>query len=182
MNDILSGFKVPTTLIDGFTINMIVLAVILGVMLLAYLAMRGPGIRSKIVAFAMIPFIGCAVIYAMLEQLSHPKELSISWLKNQGENGVSIHGTIIVPPRLIHIWIDYDHEPRNFFVPWSKELEESLQAAMEENKDGEGGDLRLRFEPSLDETMKFYSLPWPAPAPKDEPGESEDPLRVEQDA
>lgn len=56
-----------------------------------------------------------------------------------------------------------------FFGPWSQALEKSLQEAREGWKDGKGGTLRFRFEPSLEKEPKFYNMPWPKEPEKQPP-------------
>lgn len=181
ISDLVSSLKVPTLLIEGFTVNAIALVAICIAVVLAGLAVRAPGIRPKVAAVAAVPLLTATIAYAMVEQLSHPKELALWWLKAQGENGVSIHNTIVIPPKWVHLWMDVEGEPRHFFIPWSEDLEQSLRQARKE-QEGRKGELRLRFEPSLEREPKFYSMPWPAPPPKDETPPANNPIVVERDA
>lgn len=181
MADILAYLKTPTVLVGGFTITMLVAVVMVLILTLAFLAVRGTGLKYKVSALAIVPLVFVTTAVALVAQLSHPRELSLSWLQSQGESGVAIHASVVHPPKRIHLWIDVDGDPRAFFVAWSKELEKSLQAARKKSKDGRKGQLRFRFEPSLEEDPQFYSMPWPAPEPKDVPKRQE-PYRFEHDA
>lgn len=181
MNDVLQILKVPTVFMAGFSISLVVGVVLVMLGALAYFATRAPGMQSKIAGVTLVPASIALVGVALVEQLSHPKELSLAWVVSQGENGIAVHKTIIDPPKRIHLWIDIDGTPRAFFLHWSKALEQSLQEALKRWKEGQAGKLRFRFEPSLETEPQFYVMPWPAPAPKDEkPGPP--PRRFEQDA
>jgi len=179
--DMLAHLNTPTVLVGGFSVTMLVGLVMALVFGLAFLAMRGAGLKYKIGAVAIVPVVIATTALALIAQLSHPRELSLSWLRSQGEKGVAVHSSVVHPPRRIHIWIDVNGEPRAFFVKWSKELEKSLQDARKKSQQGRKGQLRFRFEPSLENDPRFYSMPWPAPEPKDVPKKRE-PYRFEHDA
>ena len=181
IDNLLLTLKVPTVMVKGFTINMVA-AIAVGIgMRLALLAIRARGFLPKVCALAALPLMGTSVAVAMVEQLSRPKELSIAWFQAQGTDGVSIHSTIVMPPEKIHVWMDVDGEPRNFYVAWSEQIERSLTEAQKALEGSGGGQLKLRFEPSLETKLQFYPMPWPAPAPKDQPLQ-DDPMVVEQEA
>lgn len=171
----------PTVLIEGFSVTSVAAIVVVCMLILAFFTIKLPGLHVKVMTIMLIPVATAALAGAMIEQLSHPKELSEVWLESRGENGLAIHKAIINPPNRIHIWLDIEGEPRAFFVSWSKELEKSLQKAMEESRDGRRGQLRFRFEPSLEERMQFYAIPWPAPIPKDVEPPTSEPYRFEQE-
>lgn len=164
----LDFLKVPTVLVDGFSINTLVALPIAVVVALAYFAMARRGITTKIAAICLATSTLPAFSVAMIEQLSHSKELSLQWLRTQGEQGIVIHKAVIRPPVMIELMIEEDDASRLFHVPWSEELEKSLQDAMEQSQDGRKGQMRFRFERSWEKEPKFYSMPWPAPPSKDE--------------
>ena len=67
-------------------------------------------------------------------------------------------------------------EPRSYVLPWSQELAQQLQDALcEAEENGTAVQMRLPFEPSIDNREpKFYAMPQPAFPPKDR-GEPETP-------
>jgi hypothetical protein len=60
-------------------------------------------------------------------------------------------------------------EPRAHVLPWDRASALPLQQALREaERQGSGVQMRLPFEPSLDDLEpKFYALPQPALPPKD---------------
>jgi len=60
-------------------------------------------------------------------------------------------------------------EPRSYVLPWNRDLAEQLQeTARKAEEDNTQLQMRLPFEPSLDELEpKFYAQPQPAAPPKD---------------
>ncbi len=130
-------------------------------------------------ALLLVPVSVALLTVSLAEQLSHPKELSFHWLKQQDKHSLSIHEAILQPPKAIHLWVSIDGKPRAFFIAWSEELEATLQAAKRKLRDGDGGDLQLRLD---DKSFTFDVEPWPAPAPKSVEPETAQPRRFEQDA
>jgi len=181
METVLSSLKVPTILAYGFTVNAVAMVVVGCVFALAYFAIRAPGFWSKVATVVLIGSTTTSLAFAMVEQLSHPKELSLSWIQEKGEEGIAVHNVIIKPPESIHMWVDIDGSPRAFWVQWNKQLEQSLKNAMKQWGDGTKGQLRFRFQPSLEKDPKFYLQPWPMPRPKDVPVPRK-PYRFEQEA
>lgn len=162
-------FETPTILVGGFTVNALVLFCLLAFIALAYVATRAPGLKWRIMSVGLAVCGAFLLLVALNEQLSHAKKLSFAWLEEQGEFGVPIHATVIKPPVKIILWIDVGGEPRSFWVVWSESLEKKLQAALEKWRNGRGGRLMFRFQPSLRESdPEFYLMPWPKPPEKNE--------------
>ena len=71
----------------------------------------------------------------------------------------------------IYLWLQLPDvpEPRAYVLPWNRDLAEQLQTALREAEENRSGvQMRLPFEPSLDDRQpKFYALPQPALPPKD---------------
>jgi hypothetical protein len=179
--ELLAYLKVPTVLTGGFTFSALFGMILALLFVLGFMALRGPGLKYKLTAILLVPLIVATTALALVEQLSYPKELARAWLHTQGEAGVAVHYAIVQPPKKVDLWIDLDGQPRAFWLPWTKELEKSLQAALEQSQSGRNGQLRFRFEPSLEQTPQFYSLPWPAPPPKDEESPAKKPFRFQQE-
>jgi len=168
--DILTSLKVPTVMVDGLSVNALVLAVLAIVMILAFLAMRGRGFLPKVSAVVLALLVSVPLTVALAEQLSHPKELSLDWVEAQGEDGLLVHAVKDEGPDRIQLWLDIDGHPRAFFLPWSEELEKSLREAAEaiQGPDGLQGDLRLRLQNSLKSDPQFFGKLWPMPPLKEE--------------
>ena len=84
----------------------------------------------------------------------------------------SIFYTFFRCRRGIFLWLQLDgiEEPRSYVLPWSRELAQQLQDALQEAEERESGvRMRLPFEQSLDDREpRFYALPQPALPPKDQ--------------
>ncbi len=189
-NDLLAILKVPTIFLGGFTVSALIIALCAALFLLAFYAIQRKGLTAKFITVFVLLFAVPGFFVAMVEQLSRPKELSMQWLQQQGEKGISVDSVKVSPPRRIYIMMEQGGESRLYYIPWSKKAEESLKKAIEKRKGREGkggGDLRLRFERSLEDEPQFYETPWPAPPPKDGDGDREQspphrPLIIERDA
>jgi len=172
LQSVLQALKVPTILVGGFDLTVLAVLILVVVFLLGFLALRGRGVGPKILTLVLVLLATPTLAVALVEQLSHPKELDLAWLKTLGPRGLLVYGSVSEPPKRVHIWIDIDGQPRAFYIPWSQQTEDSLGQAQQENDKAGGGDLRLRaqnFEDSLDDqSPMFYPEPWPAPAPKEE--------------
>lgn len=112
------------------------------------------------------------VAYAALSDLlSKPKPVALEWLNSQTEEA-TVLGSTMREGKGIYLWLQMANieEPRSYVMPWSQEMAQQLQDAMEEAQEQESGvRMRLPFEESLDnENPKFYALPQPAMPDKNE--------------
>jgi hypothetical protein len=77
----------------------------------------------------------------------------------------------LVEDQGIYLWLQLVDvaEPRAYVLPWDRTSAEQLQQALREaEQKGSGVQMRLPFEPSLEDLEpKFYALPQPALPPKD---------------
>ena len=128
--------------------------------------------RLWIKAFALgatMLFIPAA--YASIMQLlSMPKPATFEWWHGQAGEA-TVLGSSMQEEEGIYLWLQLPDvpEPRAYVLPWSRELAEQLQTAQREAEENRSGvQMRLPFEPSLDDReQKFYALPQPALPPKD---------------
>jgi hypothetical protein len=107
---------------------------------------------------------------SMMQLLSMPKPATYEWWHSQtGE--ATVLGSSMQENEGIYLWLQLPgvSEPRAYVLPWSRELAEQLQTAEREAEQNRSGvQMRLPFEPSLDDReQKFYALPQPALPPKD---------------
>jgi len=181
-NDLMSRFEVPTVLVGDFTFNLLVAFILLCVVALMYFAVRAPRLGLKLAAAGVAAVMALLLFVSHTEQLSHAKKLSLVWVKNQGERGLRVHHAEMRPPHRIYVLIEVGNAPRNFWIHWTKEMEQSLSQAMSEREQKQGrGTLRLRLESSLErEQFRFYLEPWPAPPPKDDDIVPNVPQRIER--
>ena len=125
-------------------------------------------IRAGALAVAALFMPLAYVSYAAL--LSKPKPVALEWwLGEAGE--ATVLSSSIQEDVGIFLWLQLAEvsEPRAYVVPWSRDLAEQLQEAAREAEEQNGQlQMRLPFEPSLDELEpKFYAMPQPALPPKD---------------
>ncbi len=118
------------------------------------------------VAFLFLPLAYAS--YAAL--LSKPKPVALEWwLGEAGE--ATVLSSSIQEDVGIFLWLQLAEvsEPRAYVLPWSRDLAEQLQEAARKAEEENGQlQMRLPFEPSLDELEpKFYAMPQPAMPPKD---------------
>jgi hypothetical protein len=111
------------------------------------------------------------VSYASLvDLLSKPKPVDLEWWQ-----GDAAEAEVLASRRIenegIYLWLQLPDvaEPRAYVLPWDRANAEQLQQAMREaEQKGSGVQMRLPFEPSLDDgELKFYARPQPALPPKD---------------
>jgi hypothetical protein len=112
------------------------------------------------------------VSYASLvDLLSKPKPMNLEW--RQSDADAEILASHLVEDQGIYLWLQLPDvaEPRAYVLPWDRASAEELQQAMREaEQQGSGVEMRLPFEPSLeDRERKFYVRPQPALPPKDLP-------------
>lgn len=106
--------------------------------------------------------------YASL--LSKPKPVALEWWLEEADEATVLSSSIKEDVG-IFLWLQLADvsEPRAYVLPWSRDLAEQLQEAAREAEEQNGElQMRLPFEPSLDELEpKFYAMPQPALPPKD---------------
>ncbi|MEK7628054.1 MAG: hypothetical protein AAB421_01385 [Patescibacteria group bacterium] len=180
--DLMSWFEVPTVLFGDFTFSALILVVLMGTLGLVYFAVRAPKLPQKITAMILCVAVWGMLFVSHVEQLSYPKKLSLTWVKQQGKVGMAVHSAVMRPPKRIYLSLDIAGEPRGFWIPWTKELEKSLGTALEERRKKEGrGTLMFKFEPSEEkERFRFYLMPWPVPPDKDENTRPPEPYRLKR--
>ncbi len=124
---------------------------------------RGGAIAA---AFLFLPLAYAS--YASL--LSKPKPVALEWWMGEADEATVLSSSIQEDVG-IFLWLQLAEavEPRAYVIPWDRDLAEQLQAAAREAEEQNGQlQMRLPFEPSLDELEpKFYALPQPAMPPKD---------------
>ena len=117
-------------------------------------------------AFLFLPLAYAS--YASL--LSKPKPVSLEWWLD-GADEATVLSSSIREDVGIFLWLQLAEasEPRAYVLPWNRDLAEQLQSAAREAEEQDGQlQMRLPFEPSLDELEpKFYAMPQPALPPKD---------------
>jgi hypothetical protein len=139
--------------------------------------------------------IGAAILFMPLAYasfaslLSKPKPVDLEWWMGEAEEA-TVLGSSIQEGEGIFLWLQLAEvaEPRAYVLPWNRDLAEQLQKAAQEAERQQGQlQMRLPFEPSLDELEpKFYAMPQPALPPKDlnrpPPQHYQQARRVERDA
>jgi hypothetical protein len=107
---------------------------------------------------------------AMVQLLSKPKPVHLEWWQAHADEA-AVLGSSMREGQGIYLWLQMVDlaEPRSYVLPWSQELAQQLQEALREaEENGTGVQMRLPFEPSLDNREpRFYALPQPAFPPKD---------------
>ncbi|MGI9500440.1 MAG: hypothetical protein ACR2P3_10400 [Geminicoccaceae bacterium] len=125
-------------------------------------------IRASALAVTVLFLPLAYASYAML--LSKPKPVALEWWLGKADEATVLSSSIQEDVG-IFLWLRLAEitEPRAYVLPWSRDLAEQLQAAAREAEEQNGQlQMRLPFEPSLDELEpKFYAMPQPAMPPKD---------------
>ncbi|MEZ5863469.1 MAG: hypothetical protein R3D25_05125 [Geminicoccaceae bacterium] len=107
---------------------------------------------------------------ATLTLLSKPKPVHLEWWLARADEA-TVLGSSMREGDGIYLWLQMAElaEPRAYVLPWSRELAQELQEALREaEENGSAVQMRLPFEPSLDNRdPKFYALPQPALPPKE---------------
>jgi hypothetical protein len=107
---------------------------------------------------------------SLVELLSKPKPVDLEWVLS-GTTEAEVVASRLVENQGIYVWLQLPDvfEPRAYVLPWDRTSAEQLQQAMREaEQNGSGVQMRLPFEPSLENREpKFYALPQPALPPKD---------------
>jgi len=107
---------------------------------------------------------------SLVELLSKPKPVDLEWwLVDAAE--AEVLASRLVEDEGIYLWLQLPEvsEPRAYVLPWDRATAEQLQEALREaERQGNGVQMRLPFEPSLDDLeSKFHAQPQPALPPKD---------------
>jgi len=107
---------------------------------------------------------------SLVELLSKPKPVDLEWWLSHAADA-EVLASRLVENEGIYLWLQLVDvaEPRAYVLPWDRASAEQLQQALREaEQQGSGVQMRLPFEPSLDDREpKFYALPQPALPPKD---------------
>jgi hypothetical protein len=107
---------------------------------------------------------------SLVDLLSKPKPVDLEWWL-RGAAEAEVLASRLVEGEAIYLWLQLPDvaEPRAYVLPWSRASAEQLQeAGREADQQGGGVQMRLPFEPSLDQQEpRFYARPQPAPPPKD---------------
>ena len=102
--------------------------------------------------------------------MSKPKPVDLEWVLSD-TTAAEVVASRLVEDRGIYLWLQLPDvfEPRAYVLPWDRASAEELQQAMRQAEQrGSAVQMRLPFEPSLeDREPKFYALPQPALPPKD---------------
>jgi hypothetical protein len=107
---------------------------------------------------------------ALVDLLSKPKPVDLEWWQGEAAEA-EVLASRLVEDEAIYLWLQLPDvaEPRAYVLPWDRASAEQLQQALREaEQQGSGVQMRLPFEPSLeDREPKFYTPPQPALPPKD---------------
>ena len=107
---------------------------------------------------------------SLVDLLSKPKPVEMEWWAS-GAAEAEVLASRLVEGAGIYLWLQLPDiaEPRAYVLPWDRASAEELQEAKREaDEQGGGVQMRLPFEPSLDDhDHQFYVRPQPAPPPKD---------------
>jgi hypothetical protein len=153
----------------GLTQLFVIAAILVG--LLASISIWSPR-RLTIKGAALATSVAfLPVSYASLtDLLSKPKPVDMEWWLS-GAADAEVLASRLVEGEGIYLWLQLPDvaEPRAYVLPWSRDMAEELQQATREAaQEGGGVEMRLPFEPSLDQhEPKFYARPQPALPPKD---------------
>ena len=143
------------------------LAAILG--LISIWAPRRLAIKAAALA-ATVLFLPLAYA-SLVELLSKPKPVEMEWWLDHAAEA-EVLAARQVENQGIYLWLQLPEiaEPRAYVLPWDRASAEQLQQALRDaERQGSGVQMRLPFEPSLDDREpKFYALPQPALPPKDQ--------------
>jgi hypothetical protein len=107
---------------------------------------------------------------ALVDLLSKPKPVDLEWWLSEAAEA-EVLASRLVEDEAIYLWLQLPDlsEPRAYVLPWDRASAEQLQEAMREaEQQGSGVQMRVPFEPSLeDREPRFYAQPQPALPPKD---------------
>jgi len=133
-------------------------------------------IWSRHRSWIRVSALGVAILFLPLAYasfaalLSKPKPVALEWWLGEADQATVLSSSIQEDVG-IFLWLQLAEttEPRAYVLPWNRDLAEQLQAAAREAEEQNGQlQMRLPFEPSLDELEpKFYAMPQPSAPPKD---------------
>ena len=107
---------------------------------------------------------------SLIELLSKPKPVELEWWLDHAAEA-EVVASRAIEDEGIYLWLQLPEiaEPRAYVLPWDRASAEQLQQALRDaEQKGSAVQMRLPFEPSLDDREpKFYALPQPALPPKD---------------
>jgi hypothetical protein len=127
------------------------------------LAIKGTALTTAVL-FLPVSYV------ALVDLLSKPKPVDLEWWQSEAAEA-EVLASRMIEDEAIYLWLQLPDlsEPRAYVLPWDRASAEQLQQAMREAEQNGGGvQMRVPFEPSLeDREPKFYALPQPALPPKD---------------
>ena len=127
------------------------------------LAIKGTALTTAVL-FLPVSYV------ALVDLLSKPKPVDLEWWQSEAAEA-EVLASRMIEDEAIYLWLQLPDlsEPRAYVLPWDRASAEQLQQAMREaEQNGSGVQMRLPFEPSLeDREPKFYAQPQPALPPKD---------------
>jgi hypothetical protein len=107
---------------------------------------------------------------ALVDLLSKPKPVDLEWWQSDAAEA-EVLASRLVEDEAIYLWLQLPElaEPRAYVLAWDRASAEELQnATREAERQGGGVQMRVPFEPSLeDREPRFYAQPQPALPPKD---------------
>ena len=106
---------------------------------------------------------------AFTDLLSRPKPVQVEWVQRSLEEA-EVLAVQMREDQAIYLWLGLSGlaEPRAYAMPWSEQAARQLQAAQREAEaQGTAVQMRMPFEPSLDESEPlFYARPQQPPPEK----------------
>jgi hypothetical protein len=138
---------------------------------LASIAVWAPrGLALKVGALACAALFMPVAYLGLSDLLSRPKPVALEWWLGEADEA-TVLGSQMREGDSLYVWLQLDgeREPRAYRLPWSQQMAQQLQQALEKaQRDGTEARMRLPFEPTLDNREpKFYAAPQPAMPPKD---------------
>ena len=126
----------------------------------------------KVAALATVVLFLPVAYASLIALLSKPKPVDLEWWLTDATEA-EVVASRLIENEGIYLWLQLVGvaEPRAYVLPWDRNSAEQLQKALREAEQNRSGvQMRLPFEPSLDDREpKFYALPQPALPPKDQP-------------
>ena len=124
----------------------------------------------KVAALATVVLFLPVAYASLIALLSKPKPVDLEWWLTDATEA-EVVASRLIENKGIYLWLQLVGvaEPRAYVLPWDRNSAEQLQKALREAEQNRSGvQMRLPFEPSLDDREpKFYALPQPALPPKD---------------
>lgn len=146
------------------------LAVILATLLASFAIWAPRRLPVRLGALACAALFMPVAYAGLADLLSRPKPVALEWWRGQADEA-TVLGAKLHEPDSMYLWLQLasDPEPRAYRIPWSRDMAEQLQQALEQaEKQGTQARMRMPFEPTLDQReRKFYAPPQPAMPSKD---------------